>query len=131
MRVLLAGATGMLGGMIARRLLEQGEGLRILVRPGSDHRVLVDAGAEPVLGDLRDRRSLEVACTGVEAVITTANAGPRSGEEMIEAVDRQGNRNLMNAAKAAGVGRFIYVSAMPARLDYPDSFIRAKAETEK
>ena len=45
----------MLGGMIARRLLEKGKEIRILVRPGSPYQPLADAGAEPVIGDLKDR----------------------------------------------------------------------------
>src|SRR4029434_4735357 len=51
--ILLVGATGLVGGMIARRLLGQGLAVRILVRPGSDYHSLVEAGAQPVAGDLK------------------------------------------------------------------------------
>ena len=72
--ILVVGATGYLGGMITRRLLAQGREVRVLVRPGSDYRPLVEAGVAPALGDLRQRDTLDVACRGVDTVITTAIA---------------------------------------------------------
>src|SRR5688572_5996688 len=56
--ILVVGATGMLGSVIARRLLEQQKEVRILVREGSEYRALAAAGAEPVIGDLKNRASL-------------------------------------------------------------------------
>ena len=72
--MLIVGATVYLGGMITRRLLAQGREVRLLVRPGSDYRPLVEAGAAPALGDLRQQDTLDVACRGVDTVITTAIA---------------------------------------------------------
>jgi len=73
--ILVVGATGRLGGTIARRLLHAGRDVRVLVRPGSDHRELVALGAVPVLGDLKEPQTLGAACRGVDAVVTTAR-GP-------------------------------------------------------
>jgi uncharacterized protein YbjT (DUF2867 family) len=128
--ILMVGSTGMLGGMITRRLLEQGRQVRILVRPGSAYTPLVDAGAEPVFGDLKDRASLDAACRGVDTVLTTANSGFRSGEDTVDTVDRQGNRNLIDAAKAAGVQQFIFISTVLADAGSPVPVFQAKAETE-
>ena len=72
--ILVVGSTGNLGGSIARRLLAEGKEVRILVRPGSSYRDLVDDGAEPVTGDLKEPASLHAACAGVDALVTTANA---------------------------------------------------------
>ena len=72
--ILVVGATGNLGGSIARVLLAEGKRVRILVRPGSSYGELVDVGAEPVTGDLKEPASLHAACAGVDAVVTTANA---------------------------------------------------------
>src|SRR3954454_15187016 len=110
--ILVVGATGMLGGMITRQLLAQGQPVRILVRSRSDYQPLVDAGATPVLGDLKDPASLARACSGVDTIITTANSGFRGGEDTVETVDLQGNRNLIDAARAAGVRQFIFVSTL-------------------
>ena len=63
--ILILGSTGTLGGIITRRLLAEGKPVRILVRPGSNYQPLVDLGAQPVIGDLKDRASLDAACQGV------------------------------------------------------------------
>lgn len=128
--ILLVGSTGSLGGRIARELLGRGEPLRILVRPGSSWEALEEAGAEVVHGDLKDPESVARAVAGAKVVVTTANSAKRSGDDDVESVDRRGNRTLIDAARAAGVGRFIFVSALGSDLQSPVPFLRAKAETE-
>ncbi|HTJ75162.1 MAG TPA: SDR family oxidoreductase [Acidimicrobiales bacterium] len=129
--ILVVGATGRLGGAIARRLLEAGNDVRILVRPGSSHGPLVDAGAEPVTGDLKDRASLRTACTGVETVLTTANAIGRSGADTVERVDVEGNASLIDAAEAGGVRHFVFTSVLGADAASPVPFTRAKGLAER
>ena len=128
--ILVAGATGLLGGQITRQLLDHGQAVRILVRGGSTYDALVTAGAEAAVGDLKDPDSVRAACRGVHTVITTANAIGRSGEDNLESVDLQGNRNLVDAA-AAGVSRFVFVSALGAATDHPLPLLRAKGHTEQ
>ncbi len=129
--ILLVGATGLLGGRIARQLLERGNAVRILVRRGSTYADLVTAGAQAALGDLKDPDSVRAACRGVDAVITTANAIGRSGADNLESVDQQGNRNLVDAAAAEGVDRFVFVSALGAAAHHPMQLLRAKGDTEQ
>ena len=129
--ILVVGATGMLGGMITQRLLDSGQEVRILVRPGSDYAALTQAGARPVTGDLKDPASLDAACAGVNTVITTANSAARGGDDTVETVELQGNRNLIDAAKAAGVQQFIFTSALGAASDSPVPFLQAKAAGEE
>jgi uncharacterized protein YbjT (DUF2867 family) len=140
--ILVVGATGILGGMITQRLLGEGRDVRILVRHNSPAeqmalqgmatlpRSLIDAGAQPVYGDLKDRASLDGACDGVETVITTANSAMRGGDDNVDTVDRQGNRNLIEAARAAGVKQFIFTSFLGADPNSPVPLFQAKAETE-
>jgi NADH dehydrogenase len=128
--ILVVGATGQLGGTIARQLLELGQPVRILVREGSPYEDLVSAGAEPALGDLKDEASLRAACAGVDAVVATATSATRGGGDTVESVDLAGNRNLVEAAAAAGVRRFVFTSVLGADPDSPVPFIRAKGETE-
>ena len=128
--ILVVGATGQLGGLITRRLLEGGRQVRVLVRPGSAHQSLVDAGAEPATGDLKDPPSLAAACDGVETVITTANSVGRGGEDTVQSVDLEGNRALIDAARGAGVSQFIFISALGADPGSPSDFLRAKAASE-
>jgi NADH dehydrogenase len=91
---------------------------------------LIGAGAHPVYGDLKDRASLDAACAGVDTVITTANSAMRGGEDTVDTVDRQGNRNLIEAARAAGVKQFIFTSFLGADPNSPVPLFQAKAETE-
>ena len=74
---LVVGATGNLGGAVTRRLMAQGKPVRILARSQSNYQPLVDLGAQFLLGDLKQRGSLDAACEGADIVITTASAGER------------------------------------------------------
>lgn len=129
--ILVVGATGTLGGKITHNLLAKGKPVRVLVRPRSIYRPLMEAGAQAVFGDLKDPKSLEVACHGVDVVISTANSALRGGEDNAETVDLQGNRNLIDAAREAGVKQYIFVSALGVSPDHPAPFFRAKARTEE
>jgi uncharacterized protein YbjT (DUF2867 family) len=128
--------------MITRRLLEQGKEVRILVRHNSPSEQLakegratsaeelIEAGAEPVYGDLRDRASLDAALEGIESVISTANSVGRGGEDNPQSVDLEGNRNLIEAAREAGVEHFVFVSSLGADPDHPVPFMRGKGQSE-
>ena len=141
--ILVVGATGSVGGAIALRLLEQGKAVRVLLRPNSPAEALaaqgmatspkrlLEAGAEPVYGDLKDRASLDGAVTGVQTVITTANSAVRGGDDNPQTVDLQGNFNLIDAAKAAGVEHFIFVSILGYDPNSPNPFFAAKGKTEE
>ena len=128
--ILVAGATGSLGGTVTRLLLEQGKFVRILARPQSHYQPLVEAGAQVAHGDLKDRKSLDGVCAGVETVITTANSAQRGGDDNPESVDHQGNCHLIDAAKAAGVKQFIFVSTHLADASSPAPFFQAKGKAE-
>lgn len=128
--ILVVGATGSVGRMIVQQLLARGKSVRILVRPHSEYQSLVALGAQPVIGDLKDRASLDRACEGQSTVITTANSAQRGGEDNVENVDLNGNRNLIDAAKAAGVRHFIFLSAQGVDPNSPVPFVQAKAHTE-
>ena len=141
--ILVVGATGMLGGEITRRLLEQGKQVRILIRENSPSEAmagqgmatkastLIEAGAQPVYGDLKDPRSLKKALEGVETVITTANSALRGGEDNPLTVDLDGNRNLIEAAEASGAEHFIFISVNIANAESAYPFIKAKGITEE
>ena len=140
--ILVVGATGVVGGMVARRLLEQDKEVRILVRRDSASSQLVqqglatsaeslsESGAQPVYGDLRDPASLDSALEGVETVISTANSAGRGGADNPQSVDLEGNSNLIEAAREAGIGRFVFISLIGADPDHPSPFVRAKARSE-
>ncbi|HSJ62944.1 MAG TPA: SDR family oxidoreductase [Gemmatimonadaceae bacterium] len=128
--ILIAGATGSLGSRIAHSLLDDGNAVRAFVRPTSTHASLLGAGADIAFGDLKDLASITRACDGVETVITTASVSKR-GDDDVEAVDRQGNRNLVQAASAAGVRHVIFTSTVGASPAHPVPLFRIKAEIER
>lgn len=128
--ILVVGASGLLGGMITQGLLAQGKRVRILQRSNPGYQALIDAGAEAVPGDLKDRASLDRAMKGVEIVITTANAAQRGGSDTFQSVDQQGTLNLIIAAMSANVEQFIYVSAYTADPTSDVPLVRYKGESE-
>jgi len=112
--ILVVGATGLLGGEICRRLRERGQSVRALARETSDPakvQRLKTHGAEIVRGDLKNRASLAAACRGAATVISTASTTlSRQPDDSISGVDQDGQLQLVDAARGAGVGQFIYVS---------------------
>lgn len=112
--ILIAGATGSVGSEVCKRLIARGQPVRALVRRTSNPTLLDELkhlGVELAYGDLRDRASLDGACDNVAIVVTTATTTvSRQPGDSIEATDRDGQLNLVAAAKAAGVRHFIYVS---------------------
>lgn len=100
--IVLAGATGVLGGRIAKNLAAQGAAVRFLTRPGAGPeklRPLLELGLTPVEADYGDPRSLQAACDGATCVVTAL-----SGLAPV-IVDAQGG--LLAAAVAVGAPRFI------------------------
>jgi uncharacterized protein YbjT (DUF2867 family) len=122
--ILVVGATGLVGGAVCQKLAQRGEKVRALVRVSSS-KERVDAlrasGAEVCTGDLKDPQSLAAACRGVDAVISTASSTlSRQPDDSIESVDAAGQLNLVDAAKAANAGRFLFLSfRRPAGLSFP------------
>jgi len=114
--ILVVGSTGMLGGEICRLLAEKRRPIRALIRSTSDKEAvkrLTALGVETVEGDVRDQGSLARACKGVETLICTISSMPtryQPGSNDIASVDRDGVKHLIDAAKEAGVGHFVYTS---------------------
>ena len=133
--ILVVGSTGMLGSEICRRLAARGEHVRALVRSGSAPTMVAalhSYGTETVVGDLRDRASLEAACAGIDTVVTTASAMPFSyvaGDNDIQAVDLDGSTRLVDVAARAGVSHIIYTS-FSANFEQPNELRDAKRAVE-
>jgi uncharacterized protein YbjT (DUF2867 family) len=131
--VLVVGSTGMVGSEICKRLTRQGEKVRALVRPTSSSEKLASlrgCGVEVFVGDLKDSSSLAGACRGVDAVISTASSTlSRQAGDSIESVDEAGQLHLVDAAKAAGVSRFVFVSfRRQSGISFPLAEAKARVE---
>jgi len=117
---LITGATGLLGSHIAEQLTAAGKPVRVLVRPTSDTTFLDTLGVEKVTGDITDPASLAPAMEGVETVYhAAAQVGDWGRWEKFVSVSIDGTRNMLAAARDAGVKRFLYVSSISA-YGHPD-----------
>jgi nucleoside-diphosphate-sugar epimerase len=124
MKLLVTGGSGHLGANLVRRLLDEGHQVRALTRIGSNNAALDGLAVERVVGDLRDPASLARACAGVEAIYHTAAllSTIDGREQELFDVNVLGTRNLLAAARAAGVGRVVVTgsfSAVGHRADAP------------
>jgi dihydroflavonol-4-reductase len=134
MTTLVTGAAGFLGSHVARQLVARGDDVRVLVRASSSNRAISDLSLEYVTGDLRDAASLERAMNGVQRVFHVAADYRLWAKNPQEIYDSNvgGTKNLLEAAKRAGVGQLIYTSTVATiavdRPELPNEFTEAKLE---
>jgi dihydroflavonol-4-reductase len=113
---LVTGATGHIGNVLVRSLLERGESVRALVRPGRDLSPLAGLHAELISGDVLDPQSLAAAMRGVQGVFHLAGViSILPGEHpTLRRVNTEGTTNVLRAAREAGAGRVVYASSIHA-----------------
>jgi uncharacterized protein YbjT (DUF2867 family) len=134
--ILVSGGTGFVGSAIVRELLHRGEKVAVLGRDVSRIRALFGGDVEPREGDVRDSATLAQAMRGIDVVVNAVqfpNAPIESRRKGLtfEEVDLKGTRNQVDAAKVAGVRRFVYVSGVGAAKDSDRHWFRYKWEAEK
>jgi len=134
MRVVIAGGHGKIALVLERLLSQRGDSVAGLIRNPEQTADLEAAGAEPVVIDL-EKASVDAVAEhlrGADAVVFAAGAGPGSGAARKETVDRDAAILLADAAEAAGVDRYLMISAMAAdpqaTADDPvfEAYLRAK-----
>ncbi|WDE08009.1 SDR family oxidoreductase [Thalassomonas viridans] len=145
MNILVVGNTGPVGlGRAVCKILSQGGPevkikalVREQTRQDQDRKAVIDEllgyGAELVSGDLKDPLSLKQACEGMDVVITTATTtSVRQPGDTIASVDLNGQMNLLNAAREAGVKHYVYTSYSKNTQDFgPCELTSAKQTLEK
>lgn len=114
MTTLVTGAAGFLGSHVARQLVARGEPVRVLLRPSSQNRAIADLPLEYVTGDLRDIESLDRALKDVTRVFHVAADYRLWAKDSKDIYDSNvgGTKNILAAAKRAGVQQFIYTSTV-------------------
>lgn len=114
MKVLVTGATGFIGGNLARELWRRGDDVRALVRPGNNKLTIEDTGIVQFEGDILDRDSVVRAVQGCEAVYHVAAAytfwSPDPAK--VSRTNIEGTVNVLDAARQAGVSRAVYTSTV-------------------
>ncbi|KAA3659096.1 MAG: SDR family NAD(P)-dependent oxidoreductase [Chloroflexi bacterium] len=129
--ILVIGGSGALGSSVVQRLLQQGRAVRVMTRTSEKVQALQQAGVDVVRGDLTDKASLQRACAGVEKVVASAHSVFGRGQEASKFVDLQGHKDLIDVARAAGVQRFVYISAVGAEPNSSVPFSRIKYQIEQ
>jgi uncharacterized protein YbjT (DUF2867 family) len=129
MKVLVTGGTGFVGPHVVRALAASGHDLKLLVRDATRSRELP---GQPVVGEMTNAVSLTTAVEGVDAVVHLV-AIRQGREEEFRRVMEQGTRDLVEAAKQAGVTRFVLMSALGTSEETKDlvPYYHAKWEMEQ
>ncbi len=114
MITLVTGATGFVGSHVARLLVEKGERVRALAREGSDLRAIKGLPVEQMRGDLRSATCCQKALAGVACVYHVAADYRLWAKDPNEIYENNvaGTQNLLDAARRAGVERFVYTSTV-------------------
>lgn len=137
MDVAIAGGHGKIALRLERLLTDAGHRVRALVRNPDHMPDVAAAGAEAVVVDLEqaDADELAAAIVGADAVVFAAGAGPGSGPERKRTVDYGGAVKLIDAARDAGVERYVMVSSIGAH--QPEAgqgpmraYLQAKADAD-
>jgi dihydroflavonol-4-reductase len=112
MKVLVTGATGLLGNHVARELVRQGHHVKLLVRPASDLRGIADLSATLAYGTLSDEPAIRKAVEGVDGVIhsAAATATGNTAFSYYEDANLTGTVRLVEAMQEAGCRRLVFVS---------------------
>ncbi|WP_406392873.1 SDR family oxidoreductase [Streptomyces sp. NBC_00887] len=137
MRIVIAGGHGQIALRLERLLAARGDEAVGVIRNPKQIEDLRAAGAEPVVLDLESASVEETAevLRGADAVVFAAGAGPNSGGERKDSVDRGAAVLFADAAEQAGVRRYVVVSSMGADPDHPgnevfDVYLRAKGAAD-
>jgi len=112
----VTGATGHLGNVLVRELVRRGKRVRALVEPGDDGRALSGLDVERAQGDVLRPETLAAAFAGVDVVFHLAGVVSISSLDIdrVRTVNVDGTRNVVLAARRAGVGRLVYTSSVHA-----------------
>jgi uncharacterized protein YbjT (DUF2867 family) len=128
--ILVAGGTGTLGTRLVSLLAERGEQVRVLTRDQA-RAARLDARAAIVEGDTGNPESLRRAAQGARTVISAIHGFAGTPGASPASVDRDGNRNLIGAALAAGVRHMILISVRDASPGHPMALMRMKYAAEQ
>ena len=129
--ILVTGGTGFVGGHLIRSLREDDIPVRVVVRNQDKAQALKDQGVDVVLGDVKDISSLEFAATGVERVVHLVGIIQEVSGATFEGIHVEGTKNLVAAAKKAGVRHFFYQSALGTRPNAKSRYHQTKWAAEE
>jgi uncharacterized protein YbjT (DUF2867 family) len=132
--VTIFGGSGFVGRYIAQRMARQGWRVRVAVRRPNEALFVRTYGVvgqvEPMQANIRDDASCAAAIAGADAVVNCVGILVAEGKQRFDTVQAEGAGRIARLAAAAGVGRFVHVSAIGADASSPVPYARTKAEGE-
>lgn len=116
MATLVTGATGFIGSHIAKKLVERGEHVKILLRKSSQTSNIDDIDVERVYGDVMDMDSVNEALKGCDTLYHTAGVASFRKEDYqkMENINVGGTSNILNAALESGINKVVHTSSIAA-----------------
>lgn len=130
--IVVTGGAGVIGSRLVRGLCDHGHKVRVVTLPGDPFvSRLADLSAEIFYGDVSDAGSLEGVCDGADAVFHLAAVLLNDNEAVFERVNAGGTRNLVDAARTAGVKHFIFCSSISVTYPYTTPYNASKREAER
>jgi NADH dehydrogenase len=134
MMIVVTGASGYLGSHIVKRLVEMDRPTRAMVRSrqaAEKEERLKDLSVDWVEADVTRPETLGPALEGVTAIVHTVAIAIEKGGRSYEAINYQGTVNIVEAARAANVQRFINISQLGAASDLPYRFLASKGKAQE
>jgi uncharacterized protein YbjT (DUF2867 family) len=128
--IAIAGGTGRLGSLLTKRLAEGGLDVRVVTRDPARAAHLRGLATEIVTADVRDQAATRTAIAGATTVVSAVHGFVGPGRVSPESVDRDGNRNLIDAAADRGLD-VILISVVGASAEHPMELFRAKHAAEQ
>jgi len=129
--ILITGGTGFVGASVVKKGLEKGLRIKCLVRNPNRAESILTENTELVQGDILNSKSLEQAMAGVNTVIHLVGIIVETKGASFEAVHYHGTVNVVEAAKKAGVKRYLHMSALGTRAEAKSKYHKTKWQAEE
>ncbi|MFP4418566.1 MAG: NAD-dependent epimerase/dehydratase family protein [Chitinivibrionales bacterium] len=129
--ILVTGGTGVMGSVLVRRLVENGNKVRVLTLPDDPHCARVTEYTDDIVfGSVTDRQSVRLACKGVKTIYHLAAVIITNDEQLYEQINYHGTRVMVEEAQLAKVKHFVYVSSASVVYPRPTPYSLSKRAAE-
>ena len=112
MKIAVTGGTGFIGSQLVKYLVSEGHEIKVLVRKTSNTKILKRLNVKLVIGDIRDRESVETLVNDVEVVYHVAAQVYKGSKDEFWSVNLHGTENMLKACLNKSINKFVHVSSV-------------------